>query len=137
MGKGKAMNLPLLKQAINGMKRALEAAITTATFNDRNYANGLQAKEALIRSQKLILPFHEVVKQSLAQELQARRRQFEIYPVIGTSSLELKFLALLRRRSKTLWFCLTEILRSASQFQMDRLPAKRMPSGGVRLSGQS
>ena len=84
------MNLQLLQAAINGMKQALEAAITTATFGERICANGLQAKEALIRSQKLILPIHEVVKQSLAQELQTRQRQFEIYPVNGTTSPELK-----------------------------------------------
>lgn len=84
------MNLQLLQEAINGMKQALEAAITTATFGANAYATGLQAKEALIRSQRLILPIHEVVKRSFAEELQARGRQFEIYPVVGASSPELK-----------------------------------------------
>lgn len=84
------MNLQLLQAAINGMKQSLEAAITSAMFGERNCATGLQAKEALIRSQKLILPIHEIVKQSLSQELQIRRRQFEIYPVIGNTSPELK-----------------------------------------------
>src|SRR5690242_17253499 len=84
------MNLRLLQLAINGMKQALEAAITTATFGQRICATGLQAKEALIRSQGLILPIHEVVKQSLSEELQVRERKFEIYPVIGTTSPELK-----------------------------------------------
>ena len=66
------MNLELLQQAINGMKQHLEAAITTATFNGRNCADGHVAKQALIRSQGLIFPIHEVVKRSLADELERR-----------------------------------------------------------------
>jgi hypothetical protein len=44
------MNIQILQQAINGMKQALEAAITTAIFGEQDYPTGLQAKEALIRS---------------------------------------------------------------------------------------
>jgi len=94
------MNLQLLQAAINGMKQALEAAITTATFNGNGYDNGQKAKEALIRSQRLILPIHEVVKQSLAGELQRRQRQCEIHPPIGASAPELKISGFIKAKDQ-------------------------------------
>jgi hypothetical protein len=94
------MKLDLLQQAINGMKQVLETAITTAMLNNRSYANGQKAKEALIRSQRLILPIHEVVKQSLAQELQRRRRKFTIYPPLGASAPELKISGFIKAKDQ-------------------------------------
>jgi len=94
------MNLDLLQAAIDGMKHALEEAIRTATFNGRKYANGQRAKEALIRSQRLILPIHEVVKQSLAEELNRRRRRFEIHPPIGASAPELKISGFIKAKNQ-------------------------------------
>src|SRR5579862_3525283 len=94
------MNLQLLQAAINGMKQALESAIATATFNGKTYADGQTAKEALIRSQGLILPIHEVVKRSLAEELQMRQRRFTIYPAIGASAPELKISGFIKAKDQ-------------------------------------
>ena len=94
------MNLELLQQAIDGMKRHLEAAITTATFNGRNCTDGHVAKQALIRSQGLILPVHEVVKRSLADELQRRQRQFEIHPPLDETGPELKISGFIKAKDQ-------------------------------------
>lgn len=94
------MNLELLQQAVNGMKRDLEAAITTATFNGRNCADGHVAKQALIRSQGLIFPIHEVVKRSLAEELQRRRRRFEIHPPLGATGPELNISGFIKAKDQ-------------------------------------
>jgi hypothetical protein len=94
------MNLELLQQAINGMKQHLEAAITTATFNGRNCADGHVAKQALIRSHGLIFPIHEVVKRSLADELQRRRRQFEIHPPLDETGPELKISGFIKAKDQ-------------------------------------
>ena len=94
------MNLNLLQVAINGMKQALEEAIETATFNGKHYDDGQAAKEALIRSQRLILPIHEVVKRSLAEELQRRKRRFEIHPSIGKSAPELKISGFIKAKDQ-------------------------------------
>jgi hypothetical protein len=96
------MNLGLLQQAVNGMKQNLEAAITTATFSGEDYENGQKAKEALIRSQGLIFPIHEVVKVSLAQELQIRGRRFEIHPPQGVTAPELKIAGLIKAKDQDL-----------------------------------
>jgi hypothetical protein len=118
------MNLQLLQQAINGMKQALEAAITTATFNGENYDDGQEAKEALIRSQRLIWPIHEVVKQSLAEELQRRRRQFVVHPPLGVSSPELKVSGFIKGKKQDV----------VVLFDGDRAQAERIPNGP--LAGQ-
>lgn len=94
------MNLQLLQQAINGMKQALEEAIETASFNGNDYDNGQRAKEALIRSQRLILPIHEVVKRSLAEELRIRQRRFEIHPPLGASAPELKISGFIKAKDQ-------------------------------------
>ena len=118
------MNLQLLQQAINGMKAALEHAITTATFNGENYDDGQEAKEALIRSQRLIWPMHEVVKQSLAEELQRRGRQFEIHPPLDASSPELKVSGFIKGKKQDV----------VVLFDGDHPQAERIPNGP--LSGQ-
>ena len=94
------MNLQFLQQAVNGMKRDLEEAITTATFSGEDYENGQKAKEALIRSQGLIFPIHEVVKVSLAQELKNRGRLFEIHPPLGVTTPELKITGFIKAKDQ-------------------------------------
>lgn len=53
-------NIILLK-----IKKEFEAAITTATFNGTQYSNWQKAKEALIRSQKIINYIHDYAKHEL------------------------------------------------------------------------
>lgn len=47
------------------IKKEFETAITTAKFNGANYSNGQKAKEALIRSQKIINYIHDYAKHEL------------------------------------------------------------------------
>lgn len=65
------LDIPLLQTALRGIKTSLEHAITTATFRDEPRASGLRAKESLIRSYELIMPIHEVVKESLRDKLES------------------------------------------------------------------
>lgn len=90
------MNLVLLQNAITEIKVELEEAIQTATYNGKSYENGMSAKEALIRSQNLILKVHEVVKTSLLDELSKYTTKFTIYPPLGQRSPEMKIMGLLK-----------------------------------------
>lgn len=83
------MNLKLLQSALAEMKANLEQAVIRAQFGKRTYLNGQVAKEALIRSQRLILGVHEAVKKSVSEELAAIGRQHTIYPPVGKTTPEL------------------------------------------------
>ncbi len=74
------MKFDLLQNAVNEIKTELETAISTAIYNGSHYLNGQEAKEALIRSQNLILKIHEVVKISLLDEISKYRTDFTIFP---------------------------------------------------------
>lgn len=94
------MRFDLLQAAVNEMKSELESAIETATYNDNRYSNGQEAKEALIRSQNLILKIHEVVKVSLLDELSRYRTDFSIFPPIGARSPEMTVYGLLKGKKQ-------------------------------------
>lgn len=83
------MNLRLLQDAVDEMKANLEQAVVRARFGAKKYRNGQVAKEALIRSQRLILGVHEAVKRSVSAELDAIGRLHAIYPPIGKTTPEL------------------------------------------------
>jgi hypothetical protein len=51
-----------IHQILKNIKSDFDTAITTAQFNDNEYANGNKAKEALIRSQRIINYIHEFIK---------------------------------------------------------------------------
>ena len=92
------MNISNLKEALAEIKADMEAAITTASFNGRPYDNGQKAKEALIRSSRLILKIHEVTKESLHAELEPRDLPFAIHPPLGTSSPELPVTGFIKKK---------------------------------------
>ena len=85
--------LRILKQ----IKVDYDTAITTARFNGNRYANGHKAKEALIRSQRIINLIHEFIK-----------KEFErcgvptqmIHPPIGHSSPEIKIKGFLKSKNQ-------------------------------------
>lgn len=56
-----------IHQILLQIKHDYDLAITTACFNGNTYANGNKAKEALIRSQKIINLIHESVKTDFVQ----------------------------------------------------------------------
>lgn len=92
------MNIRKLRRAIGQIKADLESAITTATFDGESYENGQRAKEALIRSSRLILQIHEVTKESLNDVLQARNISYAIHPPIGSSSPELEITGFIKKK---------------------------------------
>jgi hypothetical protein len=96
------MNLTLLQTAVSKMKADFELAVRRKTFNGKRYPNGRVAKEALIRSQKLILGIHEATKRSLSDELTAARRKFAVYPALGVTTPELSVCGFIKAKKQDL-----------------------------------
>ena len=94
------MNLHRLQGAISEIKTEIEHTIRTATYKGREYANGLAAKQALIRSQNLILKVHEVVKLGLLDEISGHTTGFTIHPPLGQRSPEKRLLGLLKAKQQ-------------------------------------
>ena len=94
------MDMYWLEEAVGEIKAELEYSIFTATFNGKPYGNGQQAKEALIRSQNLILKIHEVVKKSLVRELDTLTNHYSIHPPLGQRNPELAFSGLIKRKKQ-------------------------------------
>lgn len=90
----------MLQAALRGIKESLEHAVETATFRGESRTNGLKAKESFIRSYRLIMPIHEVVKESLAGDLSSQGRCFTMHPPIGETSPELKFMGFLKGKNQ-------------------------------------
>lgn len=81
----------------SSVKSEIESSITTATFGDKTYENGQKAKEALIRSQKLINYVHEFVKRDLIQNGIDPNL---IYPPVGNTKPELKLAGFLKQKDQ-------------------------------------
>ena len=92
------MKMDLLQKALIEIKSELEYAIKTATYNGKKYTNGLEAKQALIRSQNLILKIHEVTKISLFDEISKYRTDFHVHPPLGQRSPEMPIMGLLKSK---------------------------------------
>ncbi len=92
------MNLDLLQKAVEEIKSELETAIRTGSYKNKNYDNGQQAKQALIRSQNLIMKIHEVVKASLDQELKKFTESYTIYPPLDKRGPELVVSGLIKSK---------------------------------------
>ena len=101
---GGKMNFELLTIALSRFKNQYEHAIITATLDGKTYANGEEAKQATIRSQRLIMHVHEAAKISLSKQLQASGREFEVYPPIGNFRPELKITGFLKSKDQDLTF---------------------------------
>lgn len=94
------MDLSKLKIAITEIKTEIEEAIQTASFAGTSYLNGQKAKEALIRSSRLILKIHEVTKHSLVNELLLKKQHFTIFPPLNTSSPELSITGFIKPKKQ-------------------------------------
>ena len=94
------MNLDLLQTAVEEMKSELEEAIRTGSYKGQSYNNGQQAKQALIRSQNLIMKIHEVVKASLDQELKKFTKSYTIYPPLNRRDPELVVSGLIKSKKQ-------------------------------------
>ena len=92
------MNLTLLQQAVDQIKQNIYDAVVNAKFGQSVYENGLRAKTALIRSEKLIQKIHEITKLSLYEELVRRKIKHQIHPPLGYDSPELDVWGLLKKK---------------------------------------
>jgi len=86
-----------IQQILIKIKSDFDNAITTARFNGNRYANGNKAKEALIRSQRIINLIHEIVKTEFKRCGVPRKM---IYPPIGNSSPEIKIKGFLKSKNQ-------------------------------------
>lgn len=81
----------------SSIKKEIESSILTSTFGGKSYANGQKAKEALIRSQKLINYVHEFVKRDLIENGIDPKL---IYPPVGQTKPELKLAGFLKQKDQ-------------------------------------
>lgn len=79
------------------IKSDFESAVTSATFNGRSYPDGLSAKEALIRSQRIINLLHEFVKHELVA---CGVNSTKIYPGLGSSNGEVALPGFLKKKQQ-------------------------------------
>ena len=94
-------------QILKNIKVDFDTAITTARFNGNRYANGNKAKEALIRSQRIINLIHEFIKREFGRCGVPVRM---IYPPIGNSSPEIKIKGFLKSKNQDIAIIPTEQL---------------------------
>ena len=94
------MNYIELQIAVNEIKVAVSNAVISASYNGKVFSNGLEAKNALIRSVSLIQYFHELCKRSLHAELQRREIQHQIFPPLGQSAPEMDVWGLLKKKKQ-------------------------------------
>jgi enamine deaminase RidA (YjgF/YER057c/UK114 family) len=102
------MNADLLQEAVNTIKDDLENAIRTGQCLGKRYENGQRAKEALIRSQRLIMRLHEVTKVSVSAALQRHSMAHRVHPPIGQSSPELRITGFIKAKQQDVVFVIGE-----------------------------
>jgi len=107
------MDMQLLQRLVEEIKHDIDYAVTNSGFinangevqthnsKDEKFLNGLQAREALIRSEKLIQRIHELAKVSLDAELKKRGfSNYEIHPPLGKPSPEKDVWGLLKKKKQ-------------------------------------
>ena len=98
-----------IQQILTNIKSDFDTAITTRRFNGNRYANGNKAKEALIRSQRIINYIHEFIKSEFVRcGVPAQM----IYPPVGNSSPEIKIKGFLKSKNQDVAIIPTERLVS-------------------------
>lgn len=86
-----------IDQILVQIKKDFDNSITTAQFNGKHYPNGNKAKEALIRSQRIINLIHEYVKKRFVE---IGVSQTKIYPPLGSTSPETKLKGFLKSKNQ-------------------------------------
>lgn len=94
------MDVAALRDAVALFKEDLAAAVTSASYNGKSYANGQEAKNAAIRSGRPIARLHEVAKLDLKAALEERGLTPKIHPPIGSSSPELKITGFIKGKAQ-------------------------------------
>ena len=86
-----------IEECMVAIKNNIEQSITTASFSGKVYDNGHKAKEALIRSQKLINYLHELVKSNFVR---LSIDPTQIYPPPNKTRPELKLAGFLKQKNQ-------------------------------------
>lgn len=86
-----------INQILLQIKTDFDKSIVTAQFNGKKYANGNKAKEALIRSQKIICLIHEFIKNEFVR---CKVPETMIFPPIGKSKPEIKIKGFLKSKDQ-------------------------------------
>lgn len=86
-----------INEALKRIKVELEEAITTAVFNGKPCSNGNTAKQALIRSQRLINYIHESIKIEL---INYGVNPDKIYPHLNSTKPEIKIQGFLKAKNQ-------------------------------------
>lgn len=94
-----------IHQILLQIKSDYDRAITTALFNGNTYANGHKAKEALIRSQRIINLIHEFVKNDFVN---CGVPPQMIFPPVGSSNPEIKIKGFLKSKNQDVTIIPTE-----------------------------
>lgn len=84
-------------EILTRIKREYEDSIKTSVFNGEKYDNGNKAKEALIRSQKLIGYIHEFVKQEFVKK---GIKPAKIYPPLNSTKPEINLVGFLKKKNQ-------------------------------------
>ena len=114
-------------QILKNIKVDFDTAITTARFNGNRYANGNKAKEALIRSQRIINYIHEFIKSEFVRcGVPAQM----IYPPVGNSSPEIKIKGFLKSKNQDVAIIPTERLVSLTETKSPEI--KKILSVNIR-----
>jgi len=109
------------------IKNVYDHAITTAHFNDNTYANGNKAKEALIRSQKIINLIHEFVKNDFVN---SGVPPYMIFPPVGKSKPEIKIKGFLKSKNQDV--TIVPDVRQIFLSDTDSIDNERMLSVNIR-----
>lgn len=86
-----------IDQALIKIKREFNLSIRTAKFNGKTYANGNLAKEALIRSHRIINYIHDVIK---SEFIKNGIHKDKIYPTIGKTDPEISLMGFMKPKKQ-------------------------------------
>jgi hypothetical protein len=89
-----------LEKALTSTRSILVDAITTSSYKGKKKANGQEAKNAAIRSSAPINQIHQLIRDSIREELILRGVNSKIWPPHGSSKPELKITGLLKSKKQ-------------------------------------
>jgi len=79
------------------IKTEFESAIISAEFDGKKYDNGYKAKQALIRSQRLINYIHDLIK---SEFISLKINPIKIIPPLHVTKPEIKLPGFLKRKNQ-------------------------------------
>ena len=107
---------------LSHIKSGYESCVTSASFDGRTYPNGQKAKEALIRSSRLIGYIHEFIKEELISRNIAPTK---IYPPLGQSNPEIPLTGFLKKKKQDI--CVIPDMSSRAPENLSTGPLRGTP----------